>query len=67
MAVTAITILFILFIVLVIANSTTDKSEMQQWLMGILPILGTFLLIAMGATLLAAIPVILQQISNFLK
>ena len=67
MAITTATILFIMFVVLVIANSSTVKSEWQTWLMGTIPTLGTFLLISISATALAAIPAIYQNITKFLK
>jgi hypothetical protein len=65
MAITALTVLFMMFFVIIVANATATKSEMQTWLMGTIPTIGIFLLIALVATLVTGIIYLIQNISKF--
>ena len=64
MAITALTVLFMMFFVIIVANATATKSEMQLWLMGTIPTIGIFLMIALGAAMLTGIASLIQNISK---
>ena len=67
MAVASATVLFMMITLIIISHATADKTDVQTWVMGVVPTVGIFLLITMIATILTAIPVIYQQLNKFFK
>ena len=66
-AVSAVTVLFMLFVAVLFSCIAENKSPMQDFVFNLLPMLGIFLSVMMGLTILTGIPVLIERLIKYLK
>jgi hypothetical protein len=67
MGVATATVLACMFVTIILCYLTEDRSMTQLYFLNALPLIGIFLSITMGLTLLSGIPVLIEYIIKHLK